>query len=1026
MVTRARNVTLLVGLFLAWHGISAAQETTGSISGRVTDSQGLATPGATATATNLQTGVTRTAVTDAAGAYRLEDLAPGRYNVTVQLAGFRKVSIDEIVVVVGKTFNVDAQLTLGNMSEVINVTGDVEKQIDIKSSMVSHNVSSEELDRLPKARSFVGIAVTSPSVNHGEIEGGLQVNGASSAENVFLVDGVVTSSLLNGVSRQDTVFEYLQEVQVKTGAANAEYGGALGGVVSAVTKSGGNQFHGEGHHYFSGSPISAGPVRRLVLSPADDKTVTIVQDEKQRHIRNEPGGSIGGPVVRDRLFFFGSYSPRFVSRTSRYGFSNGADPGSMDQTETAIQAFGKLTFSASRVQANGGALYTPTRSTGTLAPYDAAVVNGIVASRAGLAANRDRGWTQHQTNVSGNVNVWLTTTAYMSVHGGRFYDRFSDTGVSRTTSVRWNQSSIGVAGVPADLQLPIGTQNTPRSRITSFDATARWFGQLDYSDAFKLAGAHLLKGGLGYQRTVNDVDSSFPSGYVLLNWGSTFTSGVTGRRDTGTYGYYEVNNRGAVGTAGAGIISLFLQDAWSVTSRVTLNLGLRTENETVPSFRKDIKANAFQFGFGEKLAPRLSASVDVRGDGRLKIYGSWGRYYDWTKYELSRGAFGGEAWQSFYRSLDTLDVYSLSLSNMPGRDLWGSASGFRDRRPPNFDAVVKDIEPMFQDSINAGVEWQASARSVFGAHFIRNDLGRTIEDLGALVNGDTVYSIANPGEGSATITAGSGLTKAFPTPKPLRTYDAIDLTLNRRFSGRWFGSASATISRLYGNYAGLASSDEIATPTTGGAYAASQQPAGTLARTGSNVNGAWDIDEALWDSRGHLDVVGRLATDRPLVIKLYGAYLFPFGTQIGASFYSGSGTPLSTYVNTLHGTQVFVNGRGDMGRSPVLTHTDLLISHTLTATQNRRLRFELNILNLFNQQTAVHIFNSLNRGAGGIAAARPSSAIDLSKVDLAQGYDYDALIRSSPDGANAYDPRYGKADLFQAGLQGQFSVKFLF
>ena len=96
-------------------------------------------------------------------------------------------------------------------------------------------------------------------MNTGEIEGGIQVNGASGAENSFTIDGVTTNSLVNGASRQDAVFEYLQEVQVKTGGINAEYGGALGGVVSAVTKSGGNQFHGEGHYYYTGAATSAGP-----------------------------------------------------------------------------------------------------------------------------------------------------------------------------------------------------------------------------------------------------------------------------------------------------------------------------------------------------------------------------------------------------------------------------------------------------------------------------------------------------------------------------------------------------------------------------------------------------------------------------------------------------------------------------------------------------------------------------------------------------------------------------------------------
>jgi hypothetical protein len=107
----------------------------------------------------------------------------------------------------------------------------------------------------------------------------------------------------------------------------------------------------------------------------------------------------------------------------------------------------------------------------------------------------------------------------------------------------------------------------------------------------------------------------------------------------------------------------------------------------------------------------------------------------------------------------------------------------------------------------------------------------------------------------------------------------------------------------------------------------------------------------------------------------------------------------------------------------VLTRTDLLVAHQLNLGGSRALRLEVNIINLFNQKTATHIFNYLNKGAG---LPRGDAAINLSNVDLAQGYDYRALIDASPAGQGAYDPRYGMADLWQTGTQGQFSVKFIF
>jgi carboxypeptidase family protein/TonB-dependent receptor-like protein len=1019
-VMRLRSIGVLVlGLILASFSPVSAQERFGGLTGTVTDPSGAPVPGATITATNHDSRKVRTVVTGPDGRFLLPDLDPGRYTVSAELSGFQKAEDQNLLILLGRTIDFSPKLELGALTEIVNITG-ATPQIDPKSTTVAHNVTAEEFDRLPKTRSFQGLALTSPGVNTGDIEGGFQVNGASGAENQFTVDGVSTNSLLYGSSRQNTVFEYLQEVQVKTGGIAAEYGGALGGVISAVTKSGGNTFAGEAHYYFSGNSISAGPVPRLVLSPNDDTTVFHVQDEKQKNNRSEVGGSIGGPIVKDHLFFFGSVSPQFVKRTNNYLFSSGTEPGSISLDQKNYQAFGKVTYAVGRVQANGSVLMTPTRSKGTLSAYNGIGPNIISSSLAGNAANIPRGFDQDQTNFSGNVDFWLSSKAYVTVRGGLFDDNFKDTGVSTTTAVIWNNPSIGVPGVPANLQLPSGTQNTPRVLITNKDETKVGYFQLDYNHSFDAGGAHQLKGGVGVRRSQNLVDSTYPGGYVLLDWGLTLASTATVPGGTGTYGYYEVNDRGTRGTVTANMPSLYVQDTWSVNNRLTLNLGVRTEKETVPSFRKDVKEIAFDFGYAKKIAPRLGATYDVLGDGRVKAFGSWGRYFDWVKYELARGSFGGDSWLVYYRSLDTLDVYSLNLNNKPGRDLWG---GPRDRRVPNFDTIDPDLKPMYQDALNLGVDYQISTSTVVGVNYVHNNLNRAIEDVGSLdKSGNEVYFAANPGEGIATTMFVTGLTKPFTTPRPKRQYDGVDVTVSRRFSRNWFGSANVTISRLYGNYAGLANSDEITTPTTGVSSSTAQQQAGSIARPGTAAGRAWDLDELEFDSHGHLDVVGRLATDRPVVAKFYGSYLMPFGTQVGAFVYAGSGTPMTTQVNTTNQIPVFVEGRGDMGRTPFLSRTDLLVSHEISM-QSRKLRFELNLINLFNQKTATHLFNSLNKGAG---LARGDSAIDLSHTDLAKGYDYRALINASPSGAKAYDPRYGQPDLWQTGMQGQMSVKFIF
>jgi hypothetical protein len=741
----ARISALLMAVAVAVTAPAIAQERFGTLTGRVTDQQNAAVPGVTVTITNVQSGEIRSFVTDGNGQYMAADLNPGRYTVAFELSGFAKVEQMDVSVLLGRSFTLNAEMRVGALTETVQVTGEAAPLVDTRSTLIAHNVTQEEFDRLPKGRSFQSIALTAPSVNTGEVEGGMQVNGASGAENAFTVDGIVTSSLINGQSRQNTVFEYLQEVQVKTSGISAEYGGALGGVVSAVTKSGGNIFRGETHYYFEGSAISAAPVRRLVLDPQTEQTAFFTQDEESPAANQEFGGSLGGPILRDRLFFYGSFSPRHESKTNTYNFTDGTED--IDRKIWRQQAFGKLTFGSRRLTANWSTLWTPTDAQGTHALYDGAAANAINTTRGSQLSQIDRGYEVNQINTSGTVDWSLSNSSFLSFRGGYFHDRYSDTGIPTTTSYTYGNSTQAVNSIiPASLQGPSGLVNTPRSQITEFDTTKRSSFNVDYNHAFNAAGFHTLKGGYGLQHTVNDIDSFYPGGYVNVFWGSSFTFG--GQTGTGTYGYYEVNDRRITSKAGNNVQALYVQDQWSLGNHLTLNLGIRAEDEKVPTFRPDYLENAFHFTMADKLAPRLGAAYDIWGDGRLKVFGSWGLYYDWTKYQLPRGSFGAETWCIFYRGLNTLDLASLSLSNMPGNDLWVTQGACRDRRVPSFGGDIDpEIEPMKQASTSAGMEYQLGGNSTLTLRYVHNDLLETIEDIGFLnAQGDEGYLIGNPGK----------------------------------------------------------------------------------------------------------------------------------------------------------------------------------------------------------------------------------------------------------------------------------------
>jgi len=797
-VMRLRSVwtgLLAVLLFLGAAGANA-QELFGQLTGTVADPTGAVISGATVTVTNNQTKRTVTVTSGQDGVYYVRDLDPGRYTVKIESAGFNPAEFPDVNLLLGKTLKIDAALKVPGVQENVSVVPGT-PLIDISTTTRGHNIPAEEFEVLPKGRSFQSLAISAPSVNSGDVEGGIQVNGASAGENNFTVDGVSVNSQIHGNQRQDAVFEYLQEVQVKTTGISAEYGGALGGVISAVTKSGGDEFHGSFYNYFSGSSLltsnnGIGP--RLQFDPITQNTAKVIQDDAQSYTRNEPGASVGGPIIKNRLFFFGSLSPRFERLDRDYTLADNS-VGTIHRERNLWSMFGKVTYQPSgNLRISGSLLDTPDHSTGKAVAYDAYGPNLSTLTAENIAARNKLGWDIPQTNFSAQADYTLNNTTVVGFRTGRMSDNYIDTGINTAQTYEYSNSSIGVPGVPVQFQQASGFSNLPRTQFSEKDLTNRTFWDADVTKAINAGGLHNIKVGTGYLTASNDVRVAYPNkGYVTVFWDQVFTSNVTGVKDRGTYGYYTVDDVGTIGKTSGNIWHIYAQDDWAVTPRLTLNLGVRTENEKIPTFRPDIQQYAIQFGWAEKLGPRVGFAYDLRGDGRMKLSGAWGRYFDWTKYELVRGSFGGDVWTTRYRSLDDPDPTKLSLAALTGRNLWTNApDSFQDHRVPSFgeESIDPDIKPMSQDAFNGGLEYQISPNTVLGVNYVHTNLRRTIEDLGVVVNGDEVYIYGNPGEGLAATTPPTGLTPTFETPKAKRNYDAVELTFNRRMSRNWFRAAA--------------------------------------------------------------------------------------------------------------------------------------------------------------------------------------------------------------------------------------------
>ena len=285
-----------------------AQATTGSISGTVTDQSKALLPGVAIEVVNVDTGVSRALVTDADGRFRALNLPPGPYRLTAELSGFTKVLREGLIVTIGNDIQQDLQLAVGTVAESVTVAGDV-TTLDTSSAVVGGVVSTKQIAELPlNGRSFMQLATLQPGVtvsrtterDFGGGFGGTQVSvaGARPEQTGYLMDGTniadigdkAPSSVAGVLLGVDTV----QEFSVQTHGYSAEFGRAAGGVISAVTKSGTNILHGSLFEFHRNSDFDA-------------KNYFDVGDQPAEFLRNQFGAVLGGPVIKNKLFFFGSY-----------------------------------------------------------------------------------------------------------------------------------------------------------------------------------------------------------------------------------------------------------------------------------------------------------------------------------------------------------------------------------------------------------------------------------------------------------------------------------------------------------------------------------------------------------------------------------------------------------------------------------------------------------------------------------------------------------------------------------------------
>jgi hypothetical protein len=953
------------------------------------DPNGAIVPGVTLTITGTgePTNFKRTVTTDDKGFARLLQVPPGTYSITAAtLKGFAEKTLTSVQIGSGRTTVIDFEMMVG--STLLLDCFPPTTQIDTTSTTSQSSVSSrtEELP-VPKGLNYSSILRLAPPVRLEPRSGQFQIDGASGSENTFFIDGLEVTNVLTGRldANNDLPHSQLQEVKVKFGGIDAEYAGATGGVIQVVTKAGGNAFHGEFGMGLRSSKLEpiAGPTLRL-----NNGQPQYYPNRRDLYNETNPSFNLGGPIMKDHVWFFATYAPQLFSQSRTLVFRdfNGVPTGRVETyrlKQRKEAAFGRLdAMISNKLQLTGTVNWNPITQEGQIPSYTSEL-NVNTASGAALST---RGGRQNSMNYGGQGTYLVTNDLIVSARAGHNFlnEKLGTYGIGSIVPPRIVCVGIPFSPTPfpqgfgCTILNPPGPPAVGPVSNTEYDATTRDQFDGDATYSFTGGGRHELKGGYQYSKAGNKVLMG-TTDLISLR------SGTTGLATVGAYSGRSIpSTPGAIGSGRLSTFrtrgdvssvnhSVYIQDGWQVTRRLRLNLGVRAESEDVPSYAPGLAG--INFDWGSKVAPRLGAAYDLTGDGKTKVSAFYGLYYDRFKLSLPRGSFGGDEFHDIYFEFfpgDTIYTINRDLIFGPGNSpIPGGACPLNTLTPVygrvrcdidfrisansgsplnEVGGVDPNIKPFEQREIMFGFERQLSRNYIAAARYTRKQVIHAIEDAGFPNSfGSEYYIIGNPGEGLYKQQADAFGLLAL---KPQRQYDALELRLDKRFADDYYFGANYTYSRLYGNYSGLASSDEEGRSTPNITRYFDQPHAGFTVAGGPNN--------------------GRLATDRPHVFKLYGAYVLGWdklglwksnSTDFSVFTTAQSGTVITSFIDLNNVQQIVLTKRGDQGRTPTFTQTDLAVHHSIRFGPNERftLKVDADVLNAFNQ----HIVTNLGLNPSG-------------------------------------------------------------
>jgi hypothetical protein len=601
----------VAALAFLWPAAARAQLDTATLVGRVVDAQGAVLPGATITARNVDTGFTRGGVTDAEGRYRIAAVPPGRYEITAELAGFATAIRSGVTLTLGAEVVINFDLALAGVAETIQVTAEA-PVVQTTTAAVQAAINREAIDILPLiGRDYTSLLRLVPGAQNSN---GTSFTGSRGRSNQWNIDGVDNSEDISGYSRQSPALDSIKEVQVLVNGFKAEYGQASGGVINVITRSGTNQMSGSGFFLFRNQDL-------MSSSPYADRSLP-----KDPFRRIHYGGTLGGPIKRDRLHYFVTYeredrdtfststrtlppsTANFAPSTLKFLADNGipvsifGDGGRVRHVRPEYIDVHKAT---ARLDAQLSAdqfltvRYTmdhdrePSGASGTL--YD---FNGSTAF--------------FRTNYVTTNHKWIVSANKLNEAYFQFGQSFGD----------WKAAYPGLTNITITGGFDLGgPTNYPQGRT---DYVYQFVDNFTWTLSGTRTGGHAIKAGVQVKIFQSDsfFDSNFRGQYTFPSL-TAFINGTPSR--------FTQNQGDSTLARPNQIYGFYVQDDWTPSASLSFNVGLRYDYEGAKTEAlKDVTGRPGPGISRDKnnFAPRFGFAWAPGGTTKQAVYGGTGIYYD--------------------------------------------------------------------------------------------------------------------------------------------------------------------------------------------------------------------------------------------------------------------------------------------------------------------------------------------------------------------------------------------------------------